>query len=89
MPAAQLHAKTNGKLWHAAAEISELADRLYDVIRQHPGETMAVVAGKLGSTPYELSRCVSQLKADGRIRSAGHRNQTRYFPMVQSTRQAG
>lgn len=69
-------------------ELSELADRLYEVIRQYPGEPMAVLAGKLGSTPYELSRSVRHLKDDGRVRSAGHRSQTRYFPMVQSTRQA-
>ena len=88
-PTATRRASAQPSKRRTSAELSELADRLYEAVRQNPGETMAVIAGKLGSTPYELSRSVSQLKADGRIRSAGHRSQTRYFPMVQSTRQAG
>ncbi len=44
---------------------------------------MSVLAPAVGVTSRELHRCVRQLKDVGRIRSAGQRSETRYFPMTQ------
>lgn len=64
------------------AQVAELGERFYEVLCAHPGETMAVLAAKIGSTPRELQRPVTLLKRAGRVRSVGQRQATRYFPMV-------
>jgi len=63
-------------------EIAALGERLYAAICETPGETMMVLAQELGVTPRELSVPVGRLKQAGRVRSAGQRSHTRYFPMV-------
>lgn len=65
-------------------EVGDLAQRLFDAVRAAPGETMTVFAAQLGQTPRALNRPMSNLKRAGRIRSAGQRNYTRYFPMTSS-----
>jgi len=64
------------------AEIAALADRLYQVVCNEPGETMAVLAPRLDATPRELHRPMVQLKRAGRVRSIGQRHLARYFPLV-------
>lgn len=66
----------------SAAELSSLGERLHEVVCAHPGETMSVLAPKLSKTPRELSRPMAALKDAGRVRSAGQRHLTRYFPTV-------
>jgi hypothetical protein len=68
----------------APEEIAALGKRLYEAVRAHPGETMTVLAPKVGATPRELHRPMTRLKRAGRIRSVGQRHQTRYFPMAAS-----
>ena len=63
-------------------EIAALCERLYVAVCQMPGETMAVLASKVGATPRELAVPVARLKAAERVRSVGGRSHTRYFPMV-------
>lgn len=69
----------------APAEVSELAERLCEAVRANPGETMTVIASKVGETPRALNRPMSHLKRAGRVRSAGQRHLTRYFPMTASS----
>ena len=47
-----------------------------------PGETMTVLAARVGGKSRALHRPMMHLKATGRVRSAGERNFTRYFPMA-------
>lgn len=61
--------------------MSSLAERLYQAVRVHPGETMTVIAEAMGETPRALNRPMFHLKRVGRVRSAGQRGLTRYFPM--------
>ena len=61
-------------------EMAALAERLYAAVVAEPGETMAVLAPAAGATSRELQRPVMILKNDGRVRSAGQRHQTRYYP---------
>lgn len=66
----------------ASDEIAALGDRLFRAICEHPGETMTVLAPHVGAKPRELHRPMTVLKRAGRIRSAGQKHQTRYFPMA-------
>lgn len=66
----------------ASTEVSELAERLFEAVRACPGETMAVIAAQVGLKPRVLHRPMMHLKHAGRVRSAGERNLTRYFPMA-------
>lgn len=65
-----------------ADEIGALSERLYEAVCQAPGETMSVLAPKIGSTARELNRPMLALRRAGRIRSVGTKFQTRYFPMA-------
>ena len=68
----------------AAAEMSGLAERLCEAVRANPGETIKVIASHVGETPRALHRPMNRLKREGRVRSAGQRHLTRYFPMTAS-----
>ena len=61
-------------------EVAELAERLLEAVRACPGETMTVIAARVGLKPGALHRPMARLKQAGRVRSAGERNFTRYFP---------
>jgi hypothetical protein len=65
-----------------ASEVSALSQRLYDAVRAHPGETITVIAAHVGEPPRALHRPMFHLKREGRVRSAGQRHLTRYFPMT-------
>ncbi len=62
-------------------EMAALEERLYEAIRRHPGETMVVIAPAAGATARELNRPATSLRQQGRVRSVGQRQYTRYFPM--------
>ncbi len=66
----------------ARAEVNELAERLFEAVKACPGETMRVIAPRVGEKPRALERPMKHLKAAGRVRAAGERNFTRYFPMA-------
>lgn len=65
-----------------ADEIGALSEQLYEAVCQTPGETMSVLAPKIGSTARALNRPMLALRRAGRIRSVGTKYQTRYFPMA-------
>jgi hypothetical protein len=60
---------------------TRLAERFYEILCEAPGETMVVLASKVGATPRALHLPVAKLKRTGRVRSVGERQRTRYFPM--------
>jgi hypothetical protein len=62
-------------------EITALGEQFYAAVCARPGETMSVLSTDLGATSRELHRSVTNLKTAGRIRSAGQKHMTRYFPM--------
>jgi hypothetical protein len=64
------------------AEVEAVAERIYQTVCARPGETMTVLAVDLGASARELHRPMALLKKAGRVRSAGARHLTRYFPMV-------
>jgi hypothetical protein len=66
----------------ASSELAALGERFYRAVCAKPGETMTVLATETGASARELHRSVALLKRAGRIRTVGHRSQTRYFPMA-------
>jgi hypothetical protein len=62
-------------------QLAELVERLSGAVQAFPGETMAVIAAHVGQKPAALHLPMQHLKEAGRVRSAGERNFTRYFPM--------
>ena len=68
------------------AAVAALAESFYVVLCATPGESMAVLASKVGATPGALHRPVANLKRAGRVRSVGERQRTRYFPMPADAR---
>lgn len=63
------------------AALAELAERLHAEIMAEPGALMTVYAKRLGATVRELNRPMAALKRARRLRTAGARNNTRYFPL--------
>lgn len=64
------------------SEIAALSEQFYRAVCAKPGETMAVLAADIGSSPRELNRPMTQLKSLGQVRSVGQRHLTKYFPMA-------
>ncbi len=78
-------ASSSSRAWgrrRAPTEVAGIAERLYEAVRANPGETMTVIAAEVGETALALSRPMHHLKRKGRVRSAGQRSLTRYFPMT-------
>lgn len=69
----------------SAEELAALGDKLYAAVISKPGETMSVLAAEVGASARELHKPMALLKSEGKVRSAGQRNHTRYFPMAAST----
>ncbi len=65
----------------SSEELATLAEQLYAAVCATPGETMMVLAAKLGTSPRSLQIPSKRLRRAGRVRSAGRRQHTRYFPM--------
>jgi len=63
------------------SELAQLGELLCEAVRACPGVTMAVLAARMGEKPRALNRPMLHLKSAGRVRSAGERHLTRYFPM--------
>lgn len=68
----------------SADEIEAFAERLFAAVHAAPGETMAVLAPRLGLSAKELQRPASRLKDAGQIRTVGERSRMRYYPMARS-----
>lgn len=63
------------------SELAQLSERLCEAVRACPGETMTVLAARMGEQSRALNRPMLHLKRAGQVRSAGERHLTRYFPM--------
>ena len=63
-----------------ASELAALSAQLYEVIAAHPGEGMVTLSERMGASAPSLQRAVARLRGEGRIRTAGARQQMRYFP---------
>lgn len=66
----------------SADELAAVRERLYELVCADPGESMSMFSDQMGISVKDLHRPMSKLKAEGRVRSVGERNLTRYFPAV-------
>jgi hypothetical protein len=66
----------------SSEELAALGEQLYSAVCSKPGETMSVLATEIGASARELHKPMALLKSEGKVRSAGQRNHTRYFPMA-------
>lgn len=69
------------RIRRTSSAVADLAERLLEAVQACPGETMTVLAARMGEKSRTLHRPMMRLKKEGRVRSAGERNATRYFPM--------
>ena len=65
-----------------STEVAGLSERLCEIVCANPGETMSFIASQLGASARALNRPMMKLRSSGRVRSAGQRQHTRYFPMT-------
>lgn len=79
-------ARSGGR--RSTQEMSEVSERLYEAVCAHPGETIVVIGAQLGLPARALSRPMAHLRSSGRVRTAGQRHLTRYFPMTRPSRGA-
>ena len=68
--------------YRSRAEVAQLAERVFEAVCSSPGETMTVIAARVGEAAGVLKQPMMRLKEAGRVRSAGERHFTRYFPMA-------
>lgn len=66
----------------SGAEIDDLCEALYKLVRARPGESVTTFAAEMGETALTLQLPMAKLKAEGRVRSVGERHLTRYFPAI-------
>ncbi len=65
-----------------ASELAALAEQLHETVCASPGQSMDVLAAKIGASARELHRSMTMLKRSGRVRTVGQRHLTRYFPAM-------
>jgi hypothetical protein len=64
-----------------SAEVSALTERLYEAIAAQPGKPMEVLAASVGCPARDLRVSIGHLVKRERVKKAGQRRATRYFPM--------
>jgi hypothetical protein len=62
-------------------EVSDLAEKLYAEICRHPGETMVSLSRHMNISAKTLRLPACKLAKAGRVKKAGQRQFTRYFPV--------
>jgi hypothetical protein len=67
-------------------EVAELAEELYAQICRHPGETMVTLSRHMNVPAKTLQLPACKLAKAGRIKKAGQRQFTRYFPVGKETK---
>ena len=58
-----------------------MTERLYEAIDSQPGQTIGVLAAAMDCEPKELRVSIRTLLKGGRVKKAGERMHTTYFPM--------
>ena len=67
-------------------KVAELVEELYAQICKHPGETMVTLSGHMNVPAKTLSLPACKLAKAGRVKKAGQRQFTRYFPVGKETK---
>jgi hypothetical protein len=81
-PQTKISARRSASRRRTTEQVADLAERLCAAVHAVPGETMLRLAPQVGATPGELSVAATRLRQQGRVRTVGQRQHTRYFPTV-------
>lgn len=71
-----------------SSEVEAMTEQFYNIIELHPGQTMAVLATFMEREPKDLQVSMRKLLREGRVRKAGERMHTKYFPMGMGSEEA-
>ena len=85
VPAAKRPSQLGPSKRRTAQEIVGLTERLYAAVCADPGSTMLQLAPRIGAVPSELTIAVAWLRKQGRLRTVGCHQHTRYFPAAPKT----
>jgi predicted transcriptional regulator len=77
----QVRAQRQVSARRSTEALTSMADQLYRTVCEQPGESMRAFGQTLGCNPRELLLCMRRLLAQGRVKKAGERQNTRYFPV--------
>jgi len=77
----QVRAQRQVSTRRSTEALTSMADQLYQAVCEQPGESMRAFGQTLGCKPRELLLCMRRLLAQGRVKKAGERQNTRYFPV--------
>ncbi len=72
----------------SAAELAKLTEQLDELVQAHPGESGPRFAELMAIRIRALEYPMARLKAEGRVRSVGRGQMTRYYPVI-GTRSRG
>jgi hypothetical protein len=61
-------------------KMTEMQEKLVVLVAARPGISMPEIVEEMGMPMSSMRRPLVALRADGRVRSVGERNLTRYFP---------
>lgn len=78
----KLRSRSISKRRRTEQEIRNLTERLYQAVCSAPGSTMLQLAPGLGVEPRELAVAAAWLRKQGRVRTVGLIQHTRYFPVA-------
>jgi hypothetical protein len=73
--------RSSGQPRREPQEVAVLTEELYSQICKHPGETMVTLSRQMKVPAKALSLPACKLAKAGRIKKAGQRQFTRYFPI--------
>jgi ribosome-binding protein aMBF1 (putative translation factor) len=71
------------------AELDQVGDALCELVRAHPGASMAELAERMETSVRMLERPMAKLKAAGRVRTVGQWHLMRYYPAVVRAAESG
>jgi hypothetical protein len=64
------------------ADVDAIADKLMQEIWSTPGQSITVIASRMGIPPVELKIPIRRLKDQGKLKTAGVSQFTKYFPIA-------
>lgn len=73
-------AKRKGKRHRrTAADLENMASRIFDHVKSNPGQRMEAISAALGEQTYDLRRPLEQLKTEKAFKTTGQKRATQYY----------
>jgi len=62
-----------------AADLHQMAGRIFDHVKSNPGQRMEEISSALGELTYDLRRPLQQLKIEKAFKTTGQKRATQYY----------